>query len=192
MLGGLEKRVGEAFPPIGFEQGSWQPGGLIGVPDRARFVEVAAPENIVRRRARAIVGDHDAGNAPQHRGVPEMLGRQRADPRPRDDGEILRRRRAPIEERAPDRFRLLLIEALEDHRDLDEAATDVDLFAPVWVEKRLTVEFEELADEAAVGVVGLRLEGRGSAAEIIGKLVRAYSDAGDDSEPAAAALERPE
>ena len=182
VLGCREKRVGEAFPPIGFEKRRRQPGGLVGIPDGAGLAEVAGPENIVLRRAGAIVSDHEARKHAQQGGVPEMPRRQRADVRRRHDGKVLRGSRHPIEERTPHGLRLLLVEALEDHRNLDAAAPDVDLFAPMRIEKRLPVEFEDFGDEAAIGVVGQRLDRRKNPATLVGERVRAQSDARDDAE----------
>ena len=60
------------------------------------------------------------------------------------------------------------------------------------IEKRLCVEFDGFGDEAAVGVVGSRLDCREHSAEKFRQRMRTHSDAGDDAEPAAAALQRPE
>ena len=60
------------------------------------------------------------------------------------------------------------------------------------IEERLGVEFDCFGDEAAIGVVGGRLDCRGHAAEEFGQGVRLEGHAGDDAEPAAAAFERPE
>ena len=121
-----------------------------------------------------------------------MSRRSGEDFRRRDDGEILRRSGDPIEERFPDRLRLLLIEALKGHRKCDVAAPNEDLFAPMRIEKRFSVEFDGFGDEATIGVVGRRVDGREHPAEEFGQRMRAQSDAGDDAEPAAAAFERPE
>ena len=74
----------------------------------------------------------------------------------------------------------------------DNVGRKDDLFAPMRIEERLRVELDDLADEAALRVVGRRLDDRDHAAEEVGKRVRAQGDAGDDAEPAAAPLERPE
>src|ERR1700733_9121634 len=192
MLGGLEKRVGEAFPPIVFEQGSRQPGGLIGVPDRAGLAEVAGPKNVLRRRAGPIVRDDQTWSLLEKGGVPETTRRLADDPRARYDRKVLRGSRHPIEERTPRRLRLLLSEPLQDHRNHDIAAPDADFFSPMWIEERLRVEFDGFGDEAAVGVVGCRLYGREHAAHKFRQRMRAQRDARDDAEPAAAALQRPE
>ena len=60
------------------------------------------------------------------------------------------------------------------------------------IEKRLAVEFNDLADQPAVGVIGRRLDDGEHSAEIFRQRMRAQSDAGDDAEPAAAAFQRPE
>jgi hypothetical protein len=60
------------------------------------------------------------------------------------------------------------------------------------IEDRLRIEFHDLADEATIGVVGVRLDRREHPAEKLGQRVRLEGDAGDDAEPAAAAFERPE
>ena len=60
------------------------------------------------------------------------------------------------------------------------------------IEERLRVEFHDLGDQAPVGFIRRRLDGRGNRAEEFRQRVRAQSDAGDDAEPAAAALQRPE
>src|SRR5271155_2371107 len=60
------------------------------------------------------------------------------------------------------------------------------------IEKRLRVEFNDSANKAAGSVVRRRLNGRENAAEEFGERVRAQGHAGDDAEPAAAPLERPE
>src|SRR5271163_1668024 len=104
------------------------------MPDRARLSEVAGPENIVHGRALAIVGDDEAWNGREKRRVPEPLRRECADPGRRRHGEILGRSGDPIEERLPHHLRLLPIEALEDHRKLDEARPKADLFAPMRIE----------------------------------------------------------
>src|SRR6202000_2282779 len=98
----------------------------------------------------------------------------------RYDREILRRSGDPIEKWLPHRLRLLLIEALEDHRNHDIAVADEDLLAPMRVEERLCVEFEGFGDQAAVGVVGRRLYGLEDPAEKRGQRVRAQGDASDD------------
>src|SRR5271163_1661874 len=191
MLGGLEKRVDETFPPIGFEQRSRQPGGLISVPDRARLAEVAGPENALRRRAGPIVRDDQTWSLLEKGGVPETTRRLADNPRGRYDRKVLRGSRHPIEERTPRRLRLLLSEPLQDHRNHDVAAPDADFFSPMWIEERLRVEFDGFGDEAAVGVVGCGLYGRKDSAKEIGQGMRAQGHAGDDAEPAAA-LQRPE
>ena len=107
--------------------------------------------------------------------------------------EILPRRRDPVEEGTPRRLGLMLVEALEHHRNRQNAARGEDkLLAPVWIEERLRVKLDRLANEPAIGVVGGRLDRREHDAERLRKLVRAQRDAGDDAEPAAAPFERPE
>ena len=87
----------------------------------------------------------------------------------------------------------MLVEALEHHRNRQHAARGEDkLFAPVRIEKRLRVEFDNLRDKAPVGLVGRRLYGREHSAQKFRQRVGAQSDPGDDAEPAAAALQRPE
>src|SRR5277367_5836513 len=60
MLRRRKQRIRETLAPVGIEERSRQPGGLVGGPDRARLSEVAGPENIVHGRALAIVGDDEA------------------------------------------------------------------------------------------------------------------------------------
>src|SRR5271154_1642161 len=60
------------------------------------------------------------------------------------------------------------------------------------IEKRLCVEFDDSANKAAGCIVRRRLDGREDTAEEFGQRMRAQSHAGDDSEAAAAAFERPE
>jgi hypothetical protein len=112
---GGKKRVDEPFALVRFEEGSREPGRLVGVPDGARLLEVSSPEYIVRRRALPIVAEAEAWNRLEQRWVPKPLGRQRADPRRRHDCEVPRRSGDPIEERAPDGLGLLPAESLEDH-----------------------------------------------------------------------------
>ena len=102
MLSGGDERVDEVFALVRREEGRGQPSGLVGVPDGARFLQVSRPEYILRRRALAIVGEDESRERLEHRRVPEILGRQRADPRRRHEGEILRRSGDPIEKRTPD------------------------------------------------------------------------------------------
>ena len=54
-------------------------------------------------------------------------------------------RRDPVEEGAPRRFGLMLVEALEHHEDRKNAARgEAKLLAPMRIEERLGVEFEDL------------------------------------------------
>src|SRR5208337_2002202 len=187
------QRIGEAVQATRFEQRRRQPGGLVGVPDGARFAEIAGPEDIVRRRSLPIVGAHDSRKLPEHGRVPELPRWPPEDLRRGYESVILGRSGHRVEKRTPDRLRLLPIEALEEHRNRNRATwRKGDPFAPMRIEKRLAIEFDDLGDEATVGVVGRRLDDSENRAEEIWKLVRAQSDAGDDSEPASAALERPE
>ena len=59
------------------------------------------------------------------------------------------------------------------------------------IEEGLLIEFDDLANEAAVRSVGSRPDDRVHPANEVGKRVRAHSQAGDDAKAAAAALERP-
>src|SRR5271166_99597 len=115
VLSGGKKRVDEAFALVRLEEGSREPGRLVGMPDSARLLEVSSPEYIVRRRAFAIVAEDAAWNRLEQRWVPKPLGPQRADLRRRHDCEVLRRSGDPIEERAPDRLGLLPAKPLEEH-----------------------------------------------------------------------------
>ncbi len=126
------------------------------------------------------------GNSREKRGVPvTSRRRQSLDPRRGCDREFMWRSGDPIEERFPDRLRLLLIEALEDHSDRDVAAPDQDLLAPMRIEKRLRIKFDGFGDKATIGVVRGRVNSRGYCTEKFGKLVCAQGHARDDTEPAA-------
>ena len=182
------------FAPDGLEERRGQPGGLVGVPELPRLSASRPPRRYCRS---ARPGDRRRSRRPgifrSTAGSQKCRAGSGADLRSRHDREIPRRSRDPIEERAPDRLGLLLIEALEDHRNRDDTTwRKDDLFAPMRVEERLAIEFEDFFDEATMSVVGRRLDGRVSPAEEIRKLVRAQSQAGDDAEPAAAAFQRPE
>ena len=115
MLRRRKEPIREALALTGFEERSGQPGGLVGVQDLTCLYEVAGPEDIVRRRSFAIIGDHAAGGLAERNRVPKAPSRHGENLRQRINDEILRRLRRPIEEGVPDSLRLLLIEALERH-----------------------------------------------------------------------------
>jgi hypothetical protein len=74
----------------------------------------------------------------------------------------------------------MLVEALEHHRNRQNAArAEGQLLAPVRIEERLRVEFDNLRVEAPVGLVGRRLDGREHPAQKLRQRVRAQSDAGE-------------
>ena len=108
--------------------------------------------------------------------------------------EVLRRGCQPVEERAPGGLRLLLIETLEHHRDVEDVPrAEGDLLAPMGVEQRLAVEGDDLANQSPKRVVRCRLDGREHRAEELRQVVRSQRELGHDTEaPATASLDRPE
>src|SRR5262249_16581757 len=99
----------------------------------------------------------------------------------------------PIEERTPDRLRLLLIQSLERHADIHlVAGPQGDDFAPMGIEKVVSVKGDEPTDQAAKGGVGLRMDGGKDAAEKVRQVGGPQRQPRDSPEAAAAAaLEAP-
>lgn len=100
----------------------------------------------------------------------------------------------PIEERAPDGFRLLLREPVENHRHLQHVARPQDdLLAPMRIEQRLAVEANDPGNQPAEGSLRCCLDGHIDGAEERRQFMRAQREPGDDTEAAATApLETPE
>ena len=75
------------------------------------------------------------------------------------------RLRQPIEERLPDFSRLLRVQAKMNHADFKlVVGREVRLFAPMIVEESFAVEANEVADQAAIGVIGRGFDGEIGAA----------------------------
>src|SRR5215203_4285241 len=141
MPGRGEERVHEVLLPVLLEERGGKPGRLIAVQNLPGFLQVACPEHVRLRSAGPVVGDDQAGHLREKLRIPEWLCWRGEDSRTRLDTEVLRRGCQPIEERAPGGLRLLLIEALEHHRDVEDIPrAEGDLFAPMRVEQRLAVE----------------------------------------------------
>ena len=146
MLRRREQRVDKSFALIGLEERCGQPRGLVGVPDRARLLEVAGPEYIVRRRALAIVGDDHAGRDLSTEGSQKCCAGSAlicgADTMVKSCGEAETQSKKG---RQTSRG-LLLVSPWKHHRNRNDAAwPEDDLLSPMRIEKRLRVEFDVLA-----------------------------------------------
>ena len=147
------------FLPVRLQERGRKPCRLVAVQDLSRFAQIGRPEHIGLGGARAVVRKHHAGELLEHSRVPELPGRHGRDPWRRLDAEILRRTGQPVEERAPDCLRLLLVQPLEHHGDRkDVARPEGDLLAPVRIEEALAVEADDPADQPAERGVRRRLD----------------------------------
>src|ERR1700732_1640398 len=155
------------------------------------LILVALPPRMVSGRSGTGVRDHPmrAGD-----GVPPALRLHRPGAELVRDGEVLRRRVDPGKEWLPELLRVLPVEPLRDHRELERVAqSDRSLLAPVWVEKTAGIEVDEMREQLAKGVVRPRLDRAPRGAEMLRQLVGAQGEAGDDAPTAAAAaLDGPE
>ncbi|MER8473746.1 hypothetical protein NKH23_30995 [Mesorhizobium sp. M1328] len=108
--------------------------------------------------------------------------------------KILRSAFQPAQERPPDRLRLQLVEPLEHHCDIENVARpEADLLAPMRIEQRRAVEFQDLADQPAEGGVRCRLDRREHRTEELWQFVCAQRKPRYHAEAAAtAALDFPE
>ena len=159
MPGRSEECVNEALLPVLLEERGGKPGRLIAVQDLPGFLQIAGIEHVRLRCARPVVGEDQAGHLLQELRVPERLCRRGENRRSRRDTEVLRSGSQPVEERAPGGLRLLLIEALEHHRDVEGIPrAEGDLLTPVGVEQRLAVEGDDPANQPPICVVRCRLD----------------------------------
>ena len=108
--------------------------------------------------------------------------------------EILRGRGDPIEKRPPDFGSARLVDALEEHRDVERVVgTECRLLAPTGIEETVGVERDEPRDEAAERRIRARVNRRVDDTEEFRQVVRAQRELGHHAErAAAAALQRPE
>ena len=73
----------------------------------------------------------------------------------RFDGVGGGRLRQPMEERLPDSSRLLRVQSKMNHADFELVVwREVRLFAAMIVEESFAVKANEVADQAAIGVIG--------------------------------------
>src|SRR5215218_7276632 len=108
------------------------------------FLPIAGPEHVRLRSAGAVIGEDEAGHLRQKLRVPERPCWCGEDRRSRREAEVLRSGGQPVEERAPDGLRLLLIETLEHHRDVEDVPwAEGDLLAPMGGKQCLAVEGDD-------------------------------------------------
>src|SRR5262245_50583482 len=114
---------------------------------------IASPIKMVRRRARPVIGHHQARiMLPQVSGIPKMPGRYTRNPHGVLHRDILRGSSHPGEEWPPDVLRMLLVEPLEDHRDPQEVPRPKGhLLPPVRIEEALVVQADDASDQGAEG-----------------------------------------
>src|SRR5271154_1099712 len=97
-----------------------------------------------------------------------------------------------MEKRLPDRLRLLLVEPLKRHPDLEAIAEpQVDDLPPVWIEEIVGIEVDELTDQPAKGGIGKGVDRCRNRAEERRQVMRFEGEPGDDAEAAATAAFEP-
>src|SRR5262249_34625922 len=112
--------------------------------EMSRLVAISRPEDILRRRARPVVLQHQAWRLRAKKLViPGIPPRQHCDQRWIIDGIVLRGSLDAVEERLERLLRRLLVAALIKHAEPDGIAPlDNDLLAPIAIEEALTIERE--------------------------------------------------
>ena len=146
----------------------------------------------------AMPGGRAGSRVADHRGivrnVPPAFRIPRTGMKRPVDAVILRRRLHPICKRFPRGIRLVGIESLTHHRNLEQiVGTEMHLLAPMRVEQVVAIEAQELRDQSRERRIRFRLDLAARIAEIFRQLMRAQREAGDDAECAAApAFECPE
>src|SRR5215469_11992396 len=99
-----------------------------------------------------------------------------------------------IQKRLPDLPCLLGTQARRIHFDLERVVWPyMDLLTPMLVEEMIAIEGDDIADEAAVRIIGGRFDRDVCCAEKLGQLVRAHRHPAHDTEGAtSAAFQSPE
>src|SRR5246127_947653 len=99
-----------------------------------------------------------------------------------------------IQKRPPDLPCLLGTQARRNHSDLESVVGPyMDLLTPMLVEEMIAIEGDDVADEAAVPIIGGRFDRDVCRAEKLGQLVRAHRHPAHDTEGAtSSAFQSPE
>ena len=144
-----EQRIGQRGALVVGQQRGRHPGRLIGVQEPAGLAQVATPEDVGRRRARPLVGQHHLRRVLlEERGVPQRSRRHMQEYRRLHETVVATLVANPVEERLPRRRRALLVDALEDHGDLEHVLRPQgDGFAPGRVEQAVAIEGDEALDQ---------------------------------------------
>ena len=80
MPGRREQGIAEIVLLVLLQERGGKPCGLVAVQDLPRFLQIARPEHVGLRGARAVVGEHQAGEFLEKCRVPEVPGRRGQDP----------------------------------------------------------------------------------------------------------------
>ncbi|CAM5352776.1 hypothetical protein RLIN73S_03274 [Rhodanobacter lindaniclasticus] len=144
------------------------------------------------RRAGSVVRDHHARYVLAHEiRIPHALRRQRED-RHRLGDAVFRARLHPGQERRPDRLHLRLVQPMAQHAQVQLAAAETHLLAPVRIEQIAAIKRDCLGDQGAIRGIGGCLDRAEHRAEERRQFARAQGQPGDHAEAAAAtALEAP-
>ena len=126
--------------------------------------------------------------------IPQVSRRYASNRQPPFKRIIVRRIRHPIQKRLPDLFRLLEVQSVRDHADLERVVgIHVCLLSPMIVEQMLMVEAHELANQAPIGIIRRRFDREVGGAEELGKIVHPQCHLTHYAEAAtSAAFQRPE
>src|SRR5262249_48332417 len=134
-----DQRVHQGTLLIRLQQRGGQPSGSVTVENLSDLAPVTLPEEMTLRRAGPVIDDDELGGVlSQEFGVPKMSGGNIHDPQRLFDGKVLWRTGHPIAKGAPQLFRFLPVQPLEDHPDPDVVAgIKAYLFAPVTIEQAI-------------------------------------------------------
>src|SRR5215469_9880003 len=136
----------------------------------AHLVLIAFPPAVMGSGASALVRDDRsiAGD------VPPVAGRLCAGIGAVEDVDVPGAGADPVEKGAPRCSRLLGVEPLTHHGNLERVVrSDLHLLTPVRVEEAREVELEELREQATEGIVRLCLELPPGGAEVLRQLMSA-------------------